>query len=325
MKNKVYHFLPAFVLLLVILTGCNLSSTQEPPVVPSQPTQTPEPVEQAAATNTAVPPTNTTVPPTNTPIPPTDTPTATFTQTDPPTSTPTDIPTSTPTQEPASLVVERDAVCRSGPGLDYNIVGYQSAGDIPDVIAKSDTDPLWWVIAYEGKADPCWIADEIVSVAGAVASLPVSTPPPTPTAAAPSGIEGEGIYYFLVAENTGGPFGCGDSLLYIYPGIERTGDSVIDIQRALTALFANKHQYYNGLYNPTYRSSFTVTDVDIVDGEIEMQVYLRGDFAVPIDKCDALRMRAQIWETIETQNPESQHAVIFLNNALLGDKLVMGW
>jgi len=38
-----------------------------------------------------------------------------------------------------------------------------------------------------------------------------------------------------------------------------------------------------------------------------------------------LRMRAQVWETIEIQFPEVQHAVPRVHNALLGDLLVTGW
>jgi hypothetical protein len=210
--------------------------------------------------------------------------------------------------------------------VDYSIVGYQSVGDSPDVIGQSDTDPVWWIIEYEGKDAPCWIDDGIVTVAGAVGSLPVSTPPPTPTPKPLSNAGGgENIYYYLVKEDTGGPFGCGDSLLYIDTGIPYTGDSTVDIQTALNAMFSNQHEYYNGLYNPMYRSTLRAADVDIIEHEPEMQVWLVGDFAKPKDKCDALRMRAQVWETVESQNPEDQHAVIFVHGALLGDLLVTGW
>lgn len=311
MNKKNFTVFLVYVLVLIMLAGCSLSSTAEPTDLPTE-TNTPE-----APTETVVPPTETpTVTSTYTDVP-TETPTLTF--------TPTNIPTDTPTEEPPSLVVDLDAVCRSGPGMDYPIVGYQSAGDSPTVIGKSEAEPIWWVITYAGKGEPCWIADDIVSIAGNVASLPITEPPPTPTSGAPSLPDGEGLYYFLVAENSGGPFGCGDSLLYLYPGKPRTGDMVADITTALTALFANKHQYYNGLYNPSYASSLRVEDVEATPGEREIYIWLRGEVAKPKDKCDSLRMRAQIWETIEIQFPDVQHAVIFVNNALLGDILVTGW
>lgn len=186
-------------------------------------------------------------------------------------------------------------------------------------------DLFWWHIHVKDGEVSCWIADTVVSVAGSTASVPRLTPPPTPTEAPISASGGEGIYYFLVAENTGDPFACGDSLLMIYPGIARTGDAQVDITNALNALLSNKHQYYNGLYNPMYASSLRVSDVDVFPGEPESNVWLAGDFARPKDKCDSLRMRAQVWETIEIQFPEVGHAVIRANNALLGDLLETGW
>ena len=324
MHNKTFIRLIVSILLLALLTGCSLFATPEPTDEQAQPNNLPGPTEV---------PTETNIPdiPTETPIPPTDTPTATHTFTEVPTETPTatftptEIPSNTPTEEPPLLVVDRDAVCRSGPGMDYPIVGYQSAGDSPNVIGKSETERVWWVITYEGKGEPCWIVDDIVSLAGNVASLPITEPPPTPAAGSPSLPAGEGLYYFLVAENSGGPFGCGDGLLYLYFGKPRTGDMVADITTALTALFANKHQYYNGLFNPAYATSLRVEDVEATAWEREIYIWLRGEVPRPNDKCHALRMRAQIWETIEIQFPDVQHAVIFVNNALLGDILVTGW
>jgi len=222
-------------------------------------------------------------------------------------------------------LVEQNAVCRTGPSTNYRIAGYLSEGDRTSVDGVVEGDLLWWFIQINEGEKTCWISDNVVSVAGSVASVPRMTPPPTPTSAAISVPQGEGIYYFLVAEDTGGPFGCGDSLLYIYPGIERTGELTVDITNALNALFSNKHQYYNGLYNPMYASSLRVTDVDAIPGEPEIQVWLAGDFVRPKDKCDSFRMRAQVWETIEIQFPEVPHAVIRVHNALLGDLLVTGW
>lgn len=322
MNKKILIILLVNILLLTLLVGCNLTSAPEQDDDRGIPSKSPEPTDI---------PTETYSPdlPSETPVPPTAAPTATYTSTDVSTETPTatwtPVPTNTPTEEPASLVVDRDAVCRSGPGVDYPIVGYQSAGDVPDVIGKSEAEPIWWVIKYEGKGEPCWIADEIVSVAGHVAGLPITEPPPTPSASSPSLPAGEGLYYFLVAENSGGPFACGDGLLYLYFGKPRTGDMVADITTALTALFANKHQYYNGLFNPAYATSLRVEDVEATPGEREIYIWLRGEVPRPQDKCHSLRMRAQIWETIEIQFPDVQHAVIFVNNALLGDILVTGW
>jgi len=299
------------IFLSVVIAGCSLGSGQEPTSTPSPPSKTPIP-----STSTSTPTE------TETPVPPTTTPTATQI---PPTNTATSTPTNTPTEVPPSLLVTQNAVCRSGPGTIYRIIGYLSEGDKTAIDGVVEGELLWWFISIDEGQKSCWISDSVVSVDGNIASVARLTPPPTPTAAAISVPQGEGIYYFLVSENTGGPFGCGDSLLYIYPGIERTGDAEVDITNALNALFSNKHQYYNGLYNPMHASSLRVSDVDVFPDEPESKVWLVGDFARPKDKCDSLRMRAQVWETIEIQFPEVQHAVIRVFGALLGDLLVTGW
>ncbi len=223
------------------------------------------------------------------------------------------------------MLVELDAVCRTGPGTNYPIVGYLSAGDGAAIDGVVEADPVWWFIQIDNGEKACWISDNVVAVAGSVAGVPHLTPPPTPTNEPISVPQGEGIYYFLVAVGTGGPFGCGDDLLYIYPGIERTGDLEVDITNALTALFANNYEYYNGLYNPMHASSLRVEDVEALPGESEINVTLRGDFARPKDRCDSQRMRDQVWETIELQFREVGHAVIRVHRALLGDLLVTGW
>jgi hypothetical protein len=100
MKNKVYHFLPVF-LVVVFLSGCSLSSTAEPTEVQASPT--PETVDEATATPSSVPDTKTPLPPTVTAtetftvVPPSATPTETLT----PTEIPSDTPTSTATEESA--------------------------------------------------------------------------------------------------------------------------------------------------------------------------------------------------------------------------------
>ncbi len=300
-----------FAIMTIGIASCSFPSIQKPNSGHPQ------------ASNTPVPPTATWISTaTETQIPPTETLTATQI---PPTSTSTSTPSQTPTEIPPTMVVEQNAVCRTGPGMNYPIIGYLSIGDEPVIEGVVEGDLLWWFIQITDSEKTCWISDNVVAVGGSVAGVPALTPPPTPTGAPASNIGGDGIYYFLVAENTGGPFGCGDSLLYISTGIERTGDLEVDIPIALNALFSNSHEYYNGLYNPMHASSLRVEDVEPGPAEGEVTVWLRGDFAKPKDKCDSLRMRAQVWETIEIQFPEVQHAVPRVHNALLGDLLVTGW
>lgn len=290
--------------VMFLVAGCTLGAP-EPTAIPA---------------DTPVPPTVT-----ETPLPPTETPTATATATLEPTAT----FTVTPSPIPPSLSVNTNAVCRMGPDLSYPVAGYLVEGAMPDVSAVVEGELNWWFIQLEDGKE-CWIADTVVTMAGEVAMLPRITPPPTLTPEVVAGSHvGDGkmdfIYYFLTATDTGGPFGCetGDSLLYIETSIPRTGELAVDVVNALNALFSNHHQYYNGLYNPMYASSLRATDVDFVPGDIEAEVWLRGDLARPKDKCDSQRMRDQVWETIEIQFPEISHAVIRVNRALLGDLLVV--
>ncbi|MBC8330486.1 MAG: hypothetical protein H8E28_00745 [Anaerolineae bacterium] len=272
-----------------------------------------------------VTPTETSPPPTitNTPAPPT----VTASITPSPTLEPTPTFTITPTVVPPSLSVDTNAVCRTGPDINYPIAGYLETDATLHVSGMVEGELSWFLIQLEDGKD-CWIADSVVTLHDGGVNVPRITPPPTPTPEVMASSQlgkTDFIYYFLTATDTGGPFGCetGDSLLYIETSIPRTGELEVDVVNALNALFSNHNQYYNGLYNPMYASSLRATDVDFVPGDVEAQVWLRGDLARPKDKCDSQRMRDQVWETIEIQFPEINHAVIRVNRALLGDLLVV--
>ncbi len=301
------HSLIVLLFLILGLTACAAGTAPSP-------------------TATALPPTETSVPPTATPRP-TDTPTATPAPTNTPTSTatPTQTPTDTPTPVPPSLTVLQNAVCRSGPGTEFEIAGYFVPEDQPAVIGVAEMQPWmespWWYIeAANGKQ--CFISDAVVSITGDAEVLPQLTPAPTPTPKPPSSIgDGEHIFYFLTAPDTGGPFGCGDSLYYITTSIERTGDLEVDIANALNALFSNHNKYFYDLYNPLYSASLRVSKVKVApDGSVE--VYLAGSFKRPQDKCERILIHDQIWKTITLQFPGIPgHPVIWKQGALLGDIL----
>ena len=306
MLKKSRRLISLFLLLMLFLTGCSFSAQVEPTIAPS---------------DTPIPPTETVAPPTTTEtlVPPTVTPTKTL--------EPTATNTATSTPVPPSLVVSVDlgAVCRTGPDLNFAIAGYLPVGNTPALLARSETDPVWWQVELTENAVTCWVSDLVVTVEGDVESLPQITPPPIPTAASVSAQAGSGIYYFVTSTDSGGPFGCekGDSLLYVFTGKSRTGILEDDVATALNALFSNHNQYYNGLYNPMYASSLRVGDVDFSPGDPEAYIWLAGDFVRPKDKCESQRMHDQVWETVEIQFPEISHAVIRVHNALLGDLLVV--
>ncbi|MEA3351628.1 MAG: hypothetical protein U9Q82_13490 [Chloroflexota bacterium] len=307
--HRSQHWLILLV-VAVLIVGCNPASQQQT-FTPPAPTDTDVPVSATA----------TSPPPTDTPVPPTDTPTPSPSPTEPPTHTPT------PTKEPAALEANQDAVCRIGPGLAFSIRKYLVAGEeAADVSGVVDADPKWWLITLASDDDvSCWIADQAVTVSGNVSALPILTPPPLPTASPVPTLVGGGLYYFLIAENTGGPFGCGDGIVRVYPGIPRTGNFSQDVAAALNALFSNHQKYFNGFYNPMYASSLRVGDVDRPSSSGgDTNIHLSGDLVRPKDKCESQRMHDQVWQTIYQQFSESGHAVIRVNRGLLGDLLVIG-
>ena len=92
-----------------------------------------------------------------------------------------------------------------------------------------------------------------------------------------------------------------------------------EILAALNALFSNHNQYVDGLYNPIYESRLKAKGVEVVGGDVVVR--LGGSFVRPKDKCESQRMHDQIWYTISQFS--ATRAVVYLNNALLGDLLVL--
>lgn len=282
----------------------------------------PAPSPSPPPTETALPVTATLIPPeTFTPVPPSETPTSSPTLT--PTATFTYAPTqtNTPTPLPPSMTVNQNTVCRSGPGTNYAIIGYLAEGDQPPVSGVVEMEIPWWYVTLESGRQ-CFVPDTVVTMEGEVASVPALTPPPTPTSVYIAAAPGNDIYYFVASVGTGGPFGCGDNLYYVFTGIQRTGDLETDIAHALNALFSNHQKYVNGYYNPMYASSLRVSDVDVLaNGSVN--IYLDGTLARPQTKCESALMYDQIWGTVETQFPQVGRVVIRLQGPLLADLLVV--
>ncbi len=303
-KTMKLYRLFGLLVLLAFMSGC----------VP-QPTATPAHVTETATATQKVPTqTNTPLPPTFTPtLQPSATPTAT------PTKTRTSTPSPTATKEPATLKTDQNSICRSGPGTVYDVVTYLVEGVQADVEGRIEDDS-WWLIQSPEAEAVCWVSAAIVSVQGDIERLPVLTPPPLPTLSPTPTLTSAGVYYILIAENTGGPFGCGDSLIKFYPGIRSQGSFEGDVKIALNALFVNHSEYYNGLYNPLYQSDLRAKGAEL-DASNTPIIQLGGTLVRPKDECESKRMHAQVWYTVAQFS--SNRAIIFLNNALLGDLLVV--
>ena len=302
---KLYRLF-GLLILLAFMSGC----------IP-QSTATLAPVTETATAMQIVPTY------TNTPSPPTSTatlqPSATSTPTPPPTKSPTSTPSPTATKEPAALTTDQNSICRSGPGTVYDVVTYLVEGTQADVEGRIEDDS-WWLIQVPEVEAACWVSAVLVSVQGDIERLPVLTPPPLPTLSPTPTLTSAGVYYILIAENTGGPFGCGDDLIRIYPGIRSPGGFEDDIKTALNALFSNHSEYYNGLYNPLYQSDLRAKGAEL-DASNTPIIQLGGNLVKPKDECESKRMHAQVWYTVAQYSPN--RAKIFLNNSLLGDLLVV--
>ncbi|MCH7480355.1 MAG: hypothetical protein IIC79_03060 [Chloroflexi bacterium] len=259
-------------------------------------------------------------------------PTLTFTPSPVPTATATQEPTDTPTPtvtrtpEPIFLTVKVAAGCRQGPGTLYPILDYLELGYSTEVIGIGDLgeeygEQIWYVVIGPTSGENCWVFGSLVELSSSDDSIALLTPPATRTPEPPPTINPNGLIYYLILLGTGGPVGCGDSLIAVNSGIKKTGDVEQDIINVLNALFNIKTEYSGNLYNALYQSSLKAKRVEI-SGRTAT-VYTRGTVVKPPDDCDKERFRVQVFTTVKGFN-EIDGASIFANNALLGDLLEQG-
>ncbi len=116
-----------------------------------------------------------TITPTNTPtqLPPT----ATF--------TPTVTSTPSPTYALPLLSFEGDINCRSGPGLDYEIIDTYKKGAEAEIVGKHPSSDFW-VVKDPNGSGTCWVVGEYASASGSLWTVPTVTPPPTRTPSPPA-------------------------------------------------------------------------------------------------------------------------------------------
>jgi hypothetical protein len=123
--------------------------------------------------------------------------------------------------------------------------------------------------------------------------------------------------------NTGGPFGCGDGLVYYYTGKKRTGDVERDISSALNALLKIRTEFVGNYYNPTHNAHLHVKNVEVNHTTGRVVVYLEGSIPKPADVCEAKRVHDQVWETAR-QISGYRDVGIHVGNKLLGDLIAVG-
>jgi len=110
-----------------------------------------------------------------------DPPSATFTpeSTDTPTLTPT--VTETPTPNVPKVYLSENTNCRTGPGTIYDWLVTVQKGDDPEAVAKDPLEEYWYIRRPGQEGSFCWVWGKYATPVGDTASLPVFTPPPTPT------------------------------------------------------------------------------------------------------------------------------------------------
>jgi len=288
------------ILLAIFLAGCRSG-------VPTTPTEM-APVTDAVSP-TPIPPTATA-----TPVPPS--PTSTLTP------SPTASPTATQTSVPPSLVVDQNVVCLKGPGEIYGVRAYLSANTIPRLYGSTAERDWFAVQAPDIQAD-CWVSANFITLQGEVNLLPVLTPPPLPPPPPTATPVVSGLKYFLIAPGAGGPFGCGDGLVYFYAGIKNQGSVEENIIDALNALLRLQVKDLDGYYNALYNARAKVKIVYFDAGSGHAEIHLSGTIPKPKDVCESKRIHAQIWETVR-QFSRVKSIEIWIGGLLLGDWLAVG-
>lgn len=149
---------------ILTLTALTLSSCITPATSQAEPTAGPDlALTITAQANLLQALTQTALVPTNTPEP---------------TFTPVPVFTATPSR--VIVTVSADTNCRSGPGLDYDIVGALTVGQQADVVGKN-ADTNYWIIDNPLGAGTCWLWGEHATVNGDTAGLQEVAAPPTVT------------------------------------------------------------------------------------------------------------------------------------------------
>jgi hypothetical protein len=199
---------------------------------------------------------------------------------------------------------------------------YLAANTSPRLDGSTAEQDWFFVQAPDILAD-CWVSANFVTLQGEASLVPVMTPPPTPLPPPTETPDLNGLKYFLIAPNTGGPFGCGDGLVYFYPGINNKGSVEENIKAALNSLFKLQVKDLGGYYNALYSARAKVKGVKFDSASGHAVVTLSGTIPKPKDVCESKRIHAQIWETIR-QFSSVKSLEIWIGNLLLGDWLAIG-
>jgi len=96
-------------------------------------------------------------------------------------NSPTATGTITPTYSVPMLTVREQTNCRTGPGLDYEVIFTYLPNKKLEIVGRYDPDNYWLVKSVESAGGVCWLWGEYVDVAGSYWVVSSVTPPPTAT------------------------------------------------------------------------------------------------------------------------------------------------
>ena len=109
------------------------------------------------------------------------TPTFTFTPTSTPTQTLSPTPLFTLTSLIPQISVSVATNCRVGPGKVYDRVGALLVGEVAEVVGHNLAGNYWYIRNPDSSTGFCWVWGEYATLSGNTSTLPIFTPPPSPT------------------------------------------------------------------------------------------------------------------------------------------------
>jgi uncharacterized protein YgiM (DUF1202 family) len=97
-----------------------------------------------------------------------------------PTPTPTPLPTATPEPVVVNATLNVNANCRSGPHSNFDLVVMVNTGTSVTLIGQNNDNTPWWQVELSDGTQ-CWVAGNMVTVAGSTETIPEVASPPIPT------------------------------------------------------------------------------------------------------------------------------------------------
>jgi hypothetical protein len=99
----------------------------------------------------------------------------------------TSTPTLTATPGVPTVTVSQDTNCRTGPGVQFDLVSALLIGQSAEIVGRN-TASNYWIIKTPGGSGTCWLWGQYATVSGNIAALPEIASPPTPTPAPPAAV-----------------------------------------------------------------------------------------------------------------------------------------